>query len=129
MPTTSPLTSPSSRRRFLGAAMSGLTAPMIKAAPPAKRNVLFIASDDLSTRLHCHGNKIVHSPNFDRLASVSVGFNRSYCQYPLCNPSRSSLMTGMAPDTTGVSGNGARFREALPDVVTLPQLFQKNGYY
>ncbi len=102
---------------------------MIKAAPPARRNVLYIASDDLSARLHCHGNPVVKSPNFDRLARMSVQFNNSYCQYPLCNPSRSSIMTGMSPDTTKVWGNQTRFREAIPDVVTLPQLFQKAGYY
>ena len=106
-----------------------MTALMIKAAPPAKRNVLFIASDDLSNRLNCYGNRLVHSPNFDRLADQSVRFDHSYCQYPLCNPSRSSLMTGMAPDATRVWGNSERFRQALPDIVTLPQLFQKNGYF
>src|SRR5689334_25070012 len=102
----------SSRRNFLGSSLVALTAPMIKASPAPRRNVLFIASDDLSARLHCYGHPVVQSPNFDRLARLSVRFERSYCQYPLCNPSRSSLMTGMAPDTTRVYGNQTHFREA-----------------
>ncbi len=124
-----------SRRTLLGSTMAALSAPLIKAQPKSrpdpKRNVLFIAlaSDDLTTVLGCFGHAIIRTPNFDRLARSSVRFERNYCQYPLCNPSRSSLMTGMAPDTTQVWGNGASFRKALPNAVTLPQLFQKNGYY
>jgi iduronate 2-sulfatase len=117
-----------SRRSFLlgGAALAA--GPLIS-APPKKRNVLFIASDDLNNTLSCYGHPIIRTPNIDRIARTGVRFDRSYCQFPLCSPSRTSLMTGLAPDTTTVYDLQKHFREALPDVVTLPQLFQKNGYF
>jgi len=119
---------PITRRSFCLGGVAAGTAPII-AAPRKRRNVLFIASDDLNTCLSCYGHPLVRTPNIDRIARPGVRFDRAYCQFALCSPSRSSLMTGMAPDTTKVYDLQRHFRETLPDVLTLPQLFQKNGYF
>jgi iduronate 2-sulfatase len=94
-----------------------------------KMNILFIAVDDMNNDLGCYGHPLVKSPNIDRLASKGIAFANSYCQFPLSSPSRSSLLTGMRPDRTRVFNLTYHFRQDLPDIVTLPQMFINNGYY
>jgi len=99
------------------------------AEPAKKHNVLFIASDDLNTDIHCYGDPQVKTPNIDRISRQGVRFDRAYNQYPLSGPSRASLMTGYRPDKTGVYDLKMNFRENLPSAKTIAQLFRENGYF
>ena len=100
-----------------------------RADEPQRFNVLLLIADDLNADLGCFGHPWVQSPHIDRLASEAMRFERAYCQYPLCNPSRASFMTGRLPDQTGVHTNGVHFRENLPEVTTLSQMFREHGYF
>ncbi|WP_422932107.1 sulfatase [Singulisphaera sp. PoT] len=98
------------------------------AEDPKPKNVLFLLVDDLRPELGCYGNSQIKTPNIDALARVGVKFDRAYCQYPLCNPSRTSLLNGRHPRSTGVFDNNLYFRGEHPDFVTLPQYFTAHGY-
>lgn len=108
------------------AAVFLLATPLL--AAKKKLNVLLILSDDLCADLGCYGAPVV-TPNIDGLAKAGVRMDRMYCQFPLCGPSRCSLMSGLTPQSTGVVVNGQTVRKFHPDLVTLPQLFRQKGYY
>ena len=109
---------------------SSLCVTLLARAEPAKpMNVLFIVIDDLRTELGCYGVEEVISPNIDRLAKMGVLCHNGYAQYPVCNPSRSSFLSGLRPDETGIVSNTVPFRKLWPDMVSLPQLFRQNGWF
>jgi len=86
-------------------------------------------ADDLNNDMECYGNSFVKTPHLDRLANSAIRFDRAYNQFPLCSPSRVSMLTGYRPDKTGVYDLQKLFRDNLPDAITLPQLFKNNGYF
>jgi iduronate 2-sulfatase len=92
-------------------------------------NVLFLISDDLNNSLGCYGHPLVKTPNLDRLAERGVRFERAYCQFPLCGPSRNSMLTGLHPNTTGILRNSQIFRQTIPSHNSLPQAFRLEGYF
>jgi len=93
-------------------------------------NVLFIAMDDLNDWIGCMGGHVqAKTPNIDRLAASGMLFTNAHCAAPACNPSRSAIMTGLSPHTSGLYANGQKMREILPDAELLPKYFSKHGYW
>src|SRR5690242_57660 len=100
------------------------------AASAADRpNVLYLMADDLNNALGCYGDPRVKTPNIDRLAARGVRFERAYCQYPLCGPSRNSMLTGLYPNSTGILANAQIFRQTIPSQRSLPQSLRLGGYF
>src|SRR5688572_2379016 len=115
-------------RRILALAALLATAGKATASTAPRPNVLFLIADDLNNLLGCYGDPRARTPNLDKLAARGVRFDRAYCSYPLCGPSRNSMLTGLYPNSTGVHGNGQMFRQAIPSHVSLPQAFRHRGY-
>lgn len=114
---------------LLGIVSFAYGAKPINSVPSKKFNVLFIAIDDLRPQLGCYGFNNIKSPNIDKVAANGLMFTRAYCQMGLCSPSRTSLLTGLNPDVTGIITIGPHFRDSVSNVVTLPQYFKQNGYF
>src|SRR5687768_13126723 len=116
-------------KRFLACTcplVLSLTA-MASAAESPRPNVLFIMADDFRPELASYGSPAL-TPNLSRLAGRAMQFNRAYCQQALCNPARSSMLTGRRPDSTGIWCNSIHFREPSTNVTTLPLWFKEHGY-
>jgi len=113
-----------------------VAAPVLgdQSASESRPNVLLIVSDDLTACLGSFGNKVCETPNLDRLAREGVMFERAYCQYPVCGPSRASFMSGLYPHTTKMLNNSyelGAFKASNPDLADHPsigELLRKNGY-
>lgn len=113
---------------LLACSLLTLLPQLALAQQPAARNVLFMISDDLNTLLGCYGATGIHTPNIDRLAKRSVLFRHAYCAFPLCGPSRNSLLTGLYPNSTGIHANSLIFRQTIPAQISLPQAFRQQGW-
>jgi arylsulfatase A-like enzyme len=101
----------------------------IAAGADPRPNLLFIVSDDLNNMLGCYGDPRAKTPNLDRLAARGVLFDKAYCTFPLCGPSRNSMLTGLYPNSTGILANAQIFRQTIPTHLSLPQAFRNAGYF
>ena len=106
-----------------------VTGGRLSVAEAGRPNVLFLISDDLNNMLGCYGDPRVKTPNLDRLAARGVRFDRAYCTFPLCGPSRNSLLTGLYPNSTGILANAQIFRQTIPSQQSMPQVFRNSGYF
>lgn len=97
--------------------------------PNARKNVLLIMADDLNNLLGCYGDPQAKTPNLDKLAARGAIFQKAYCAFPLCGPSRNSMLTGLYPNSTGIIQNSQIFRQTIPKQHSLSQAFRLNGYF
>lgn len=112
---------------IIALAILDTTTPII-AQQKSKSNVLFIAVDDLKPVLGCYGDKLIKTPNIDRLAKMGTVFLNNYCQQAVCGPTRASLLTGMRPDVTKIRDLHTKMRDMNPDIVSIPEYFISQGY-
>jgi choline-sulfatase len=102
---------------------------LLPAMAAEKKNVVFLICDDLNCDLGSYGHPLVKTPNIDRLAEQGTRFDRAYCQYALCGPSRASFLTGLYPDQTLIHKNAIYIREHIPNVTTVSQMYRNNGFF
>lgn len=122
------------RRKFLATAAAGLGAATLplplraQSADAARPNVLLLMADDLNMSLGCYGHPDAITPNLDRFAAGALRFNCAYAQNPKCAPSRTSMLLGLRPQSTGVMQNNDDWTDHVPDAVTMPAMFRRAGY-
>ncbi|QBN20448.1 sulfatase [Flavobacterium nackdongense] len=93
-----------------------------------KKNILFIAVDDLKPLINAYGQTQMVTPNFDRLAKSGVIFQNAEVQQAVCGPSRACVMTGTYPDRTKVWDLQTDFRESAPELISMPEYLISQGY-
>ncbi|GAL81839.1 choline-sulfatase [Algibacter lectus] len=114
---------------FLFLSCGNKAASLKNGGPTKKPNIIFLSIDDLRADLGSYGNSEIKTPNIDALAGTSMVMLNTHCQAAVCAPSRASTMLGYRPDSTRVWHLGDKFREINPNAVTMPQYFNKAGYY
>lgn len=115
-------------RPLFALALLQVCALMVHSAERQRLNVLYIVSDDLNNNLGCYGHQVVQSPNIDRLAARAMRFDHAYCDYPVCNPSRVSFLSGLRTPSTGIVDLATPTRSHLKNTIFLSQLFRNHGY-
>jgi hypothetical protein len=115
---------------FILAASFLLHTQFVRSQVTSRYNVLFIAVDDMSDRCSFLGQQEVQTPNLKRLIARGMVFTNAYCQYPMCNASRTSILSGWRPDKTQIFGNSIRPSSLMgSNVVYLPEYFEQFGYH
>ena len=107
----------------------GFAVLTLMAAGETRPNVLFIVCDDLNTHVSTSGYEYIQTPSFDRLAKSGMTFNRAYCQYPVCNSSRTSFLHSLYPQSSGIVSNKTHIRDTRPGTVSMPEQFKASGYW
>ncbi|MDB4638037.1 sulfatase-like hydrolase/transferase, partial [bacterium] len=92
-------------------------------------NVLLIVCDDLNNHVSTSGYQPLKTPGLEKLAAAGMTFDRTYCQYPVCGPSRASFLSGLYPESTGILDNKLDIRNVRPGTKSMPQVFKTNGYW
>src|SRR5262245_61936089 len=115
------------RRQLLSTAAAF---PFISNAQAKRPNFLFVMTDDQRfDAMSCAGNRILKTPNMDRIAAEGVRFREAFVTNSLCSPSRATIVTGLYSHAHGVTTNGGATHRLRPDIPTFPGLLRQAGYY